>query len=37
MNIYMEAGADILIVGGGISRAEDPETAARNISAKAHK
>ena len=37
VDIYMEAGADILIVGGGISHAEDPETAARNISAKVHR
>ena len=35
--ICFEAGADILIVGGSISRAEDPETAARNISAKVHR
>ena len=37
VDIYMEAGADILIAGGGISRAEDPETAARNISAKVNR
>ena len=37
VDIYMEAGADILIVGGGISRAEDQETAAGNSSAKVHR
>ena len=37
VDICMEAGADILIVGGGISRAEYPETAAGNISAKVHR
>lgn len=37
VDIYMEAGVDILIVGGGISHAEDPETAAGNISEKVHR
>ena len=49
VDIYMEAGedicwrntvmeqVDILIVGGGISRAENPETAAGNSSAKVHR
>ena len=36
VDIYIEAGADIVIVGGGISHAEDPEAAARNIAEKVH-
>ncbi len=36
VDIYIEAGADIVIVGGGISHAENPEAAARNIAEKVH-
>lgn len=36
VDIYIEAGADIVIVGGGISHAEDPEAAARKIAEKIH-
>lgn len=34
---YIEAGADVLIVGGGISHAESPEAAAKAIAKKVHK
>lgn len=37
VDAYLEAGADVVIVGGGISHEEDPAKAARAIANKVHK
>jgi len=36
VDAYLQAGADIIIVGGGISHAENPETAAESIAERVH-